>query len=498
MTRDRVIGALVALALLAGGWWYYTNTEWVTQSRWRPAKGEARDNPVYAFEQLLRHLGLQAEHHDRLDRLPPEGGRLILLSNEWALMPERAAELRAWVQRGGHLILTRPADWDDTPLEKWVPIIAVDVKKRPVPPAAASAASAGPSAAAAKAGAAAQDESTSDGLPTTSSSAKCEASGAASHSTAKDDAVQSPGGKPPNAPAQPGGAHTEADDGCSNDTAASDAASEDDQGAAEGDDDEGDGEADDEDDDLVRARATPPLFGSVDPVRTCSLFYESQRLVLTPGSTAQWTISTGAGSQGLRVAMGQGSVTVLNVNSQAFMNGSAQQCEHPLLLTSAIQAAPGATVWLYLNEKREALLPWLWHQGWIAIVMGLLALTAALWRHAVRFGPRVAPLPRLRRSISEQVRGLGAYLHREGADALLAAQQRALDDTAARHLPGYRRQTVPERVRLVAEATLLDRHDLASAMTARFCTRAELPPRLHLLETARRRLQDIHDERHST
>ena len=43
-----------------------------------------------------------------------------------------------------------------------------------------------------------------------------------------------------------------------------------------------------------------------------------------------------------------------------------------------LQAEAGATVWFYLSEKRQALLPWLWQEGWIAVVLGSLTLAAAL------------------------------------------------------------------------------------------------------------------------
>ncbi len=458
MMRDRLVGLLVVLVLLAGAAWTATHTEWVTDTRWRGAKGEARDNPVFAFEQLLRHLGMTARHRDTLTELPPEGGRLVLLSDEWALMPERSAELQAWVKRGGHLILTQPSDWAETPLASWVPITTIHHK-----------------------------------VPTIDAdSAQCKAPRAA-----------------PSSPASSGTTSTRADgvvihdedadgdeNGDENGDEVDDDADEDAGAADHSDADKGDEDGDEEDGrKVIKADAVPPLFGTVDRLRTCGLFYREDKLSVASGARSVWTLSTDQGEQALRLAVGQGSVTVMNLTHYDFSNDQVQACDHPLVLASAVQATPGATVWFYLNEQREPLLPWLWHQGWIAIVVAGLALAATLWRHAVRFGPRVAPAPRLRRSISEQVRGLGAYLQREGPDALLLAQQRALDDTAARHQPGYRRQTIPDRARWVADATGVDRHDLQAAMSARFCTRAELPGRLQVLETARRRLQAQHEMR---
>ncbi|MFO1250687.1 MAG: hypothetical protein U1E77_05970 [Inhella sp.] len=201
----------------------------------------------------------------------------------------------------------------------------------------------------------------------------------------------------------------------------------------------------------------------------------------------------------LRVPLGRGSVTALNSGTNLFHNEPALRCDNPLLLAAALQAEAGATAWIYLHEKRQALLPWLWQSGWIAILMGLLALAAALWRAAVRFGPLMAAAPRLRRSISEQVHGLGAYLHKEGREALLAAQQRALLEAAQRSLPGFARLSHAERAAALAAATGLAALELSTALSTRFCTRAQLPSLLLLLETARRRLAHrTSDERHPT
>ncbi|MFG6414472.1 DUF4350 domain-containing protein [Roseateles sp. DC23W] len=423
MTVRRLAWLLAAAALLLLGWWLTTETEWVDDERARPARGEARDNPVYAFEQLLRRLGMTVAHHEALATLPPPGARLLLLSHDWELVPGRAAQLRQWVEQGGHLVLTQPSDWDDTALKTWVPVSEVYVSKserqpRPVPE--------GPSA-----------------------------------PRARRPASQGP----------------------------------------------------------TELQSTPPLWDGTAWVAACHGFEREWFLRAQRGQAPVWTLAQVDGTrktqallaqqaealdavrpassrsapsepaaQAMRLPIGQGSVTVLNVNARIFHNAGALDCEHPLLLAAAVQAEPGAVAWIYLQEKREALLPWLWHGGWIAIVALLLALAAALWRAAVRFGPRLAPAPRLRRSISEQVRGLGAYLHGTGREALLAAQQRALVEQATRSLPRFARLPSAERARAIADATGLPALDLAAALTARFSTRAELAQRLQVLETARRRL----------
>ena len=391
MNRDRIIWLLAVIGIAAGVWWVVANTEWVDEESSRQAQGEARTNPVYAFEQLLRKLGGTVEHHEALQSLPPAKARLVLLSNDWEIVPGRSEQLHQWVLGGGHLVLLEGDDWDDTGLEDWVPVYSVEVPRKPEAPAS------GASDALAKA------------------RAKLEAGSGSMTSSS-------------------------------------------------------------------------PLFGADQTYKSCEFNSQGRRLVPKSGQEAAWAMGRSGGSDLLRMTVGQGSVTVLNTDSAAFYNRRALKCDNGLILAAAVQAEPGATTWVYLNEKREALIPWLWHTGWIAIVTGLLALAAALWRGAMRFGPRLAPPPRLRRSIAEQVRGLGAYLQREGREALLVAQQRALEEAAARHLPGYRRLTIPQRGNAIAAATGLNAEALTAVLQARTVTRAELPVRLELLETARRSL----------
>jgi len=400
MTRERLVWLLTLAGLALGGWWLSVNTEWVDEYSPRAALGEARDNPVYAFEQLLRRLGMQAEHHEALDAMPPPHARLVLLSSDWQLMPGRGEQLQRWVLGGGHLVLPQYTGWDDTPLAKWVPVESVHVK------------------------------------------------------TFKPAAEPRPAA--PAASAVPAKAR------------------------------------------VVRTDLTsvPPLWGDTEVVDGCHFLRGEDSLRPKPGNDPAWTLTHVRAqpdrpvTHALRMPIGQGSVTVLNAGNYFFYNSATLACDNALVLAAALQAEPGATAWIYLDEKREPLLPWLWHRGWIAIVAGLLALAAALWRAAVRFGPLRAAAPRLRRSISEQVRGLGAYLQGGGREALLAAQQRALGDVAARKLRRYARLPANERVRAIAAATGLAADELSTAMSARFCSRAELPQRLQLLETARRRLHE--------
>lgn len=412
MTSQRLVWLLAVVAMALGAWWVSTSTEWVDEDSPRAARGEARDNPLYAFEQLLRKLGMTVAHHEALDALPPPGARLVMLSGDWKLMPERAEQLHQWVQRGGHLVLTDEAGWTEGPLATWLPLRETGLR-RPVAPKASL-----PSAAAS--GAAAKRGVGRFGTP-----------------------VATPEKR-------------------------------------------------------ISLVSSPPLWDGTEKLAVCDWFSEYQTLQAKPRGGEVWTLKLAESTQSvqvMRVPLGQGSVTALAASGRMLHNPTVLGCGFPLLLAAVVQAEPGATAWIYLHEKREPLLAWLWQRGWIAIAIVALALAAALWRAAVRFGPRLAPAPRLRRSISEQVRGLGAYLHCSGHEALLVAQQRALNEIATRTLPRYARLPLAERARAIAEATGLPHDELSTALSMRFCTRAQLPQHLQVLEAARRRLHRTPDER---
>ncbi len=456
MNRERALWLVAVIVIALGALWLTQNTEWAERSIWRGAHGEAKTNPVYVAEQLLRQLGATAEHRDTLEQLPPPTARLVMLSDDWSVVPNRAEKLRNWVEHGGHLVLLTASTWRETPLDEWVPIKNEFVNEVPrsssraaAPPVPAAA----PSVPSAQRGQAAPEDDE-----------ECDEDCDDDSATDEDEADEEDAAPPPPAPsARPPVGGVTAASAAAPATAASQAAAA----------------------DMIRLSAW----------NQCSLFQPNLRVKITGNHRARWAVHQAPGTQGLRVDMGQGTVTVLNVAPRAFMDTQLLDCDHAVLLTSALQVEPGATVWFFLNEKREALMPWLWHHGWIAVVLGALALAAALWRRAVRFGPGLPVPPRLRRSIAEQVRGMGHYLYRHGSEALMLAQQRALESTAARRLVDYARHPLPERARRIAQATGVSEHDLLAALSAKFCTRAELPARLQILEQARRRLQTHQQER---
>lgn len=404
MTRERLAWVLAVLGLLLGAWWLAANTEWVDDSQPRAMRGEALRNPVYAAEQLLRQLGVKASHHESLQQLPPPGARLVLLSADWRLKPGSSERIKAWVEQGGHLVLTRSAGWDEGPMAAWLPLRA------------------------------------------------------ASHSPELDRMSEATREVLAQINLRAGGARQL----------------------------------------LVSA---PALWAGEERLSLCGYF--NQRLQPRPaaGAVPLWTLRPVAETDGvapepvvLRMAFGRGSVTALGGSRGWLDSGPLLRCDNPLLLAGLLQAQPGAEVWFYLHEEREALLPWLWQQAAGVLLLGLLALAAALWRATLRFGPLQAGALRPRRSVAEQVQGLAAFLNHGGREALLQAQQRALNDTARRRLPQWAclrqpaRRNARERAACIAQATGLPAEELVEALSVQYPSRPQLPRLLQLLETARRRL----------
>ncbi|MEO8248733.1 MAG: DUF4350 domain-containing protein [Burkholderiales bacterium] len=200
-----------------------------------------------------------------------------------------------------------------------------------------------------------------------------------------------------------------------------------------------------------------------------------------------WSMVGPKGAEMLRVPFGRGTVTVI-ADMDLLRNDDVLQGDNPLIVVAALQAVRGADLMFVAEESREPFMSWLWQRGWVAIMLALLALAAALWRAAVRFGPLAQPAAVGRRSIAEQVRGTAAFLRRHGGESLHAAQLRALSEAAARRLHRAKRTPI-EYARAIGTATGLDATALATALATRSRKSAALAADLKLLETARRRLE---------
>jgi len=207
------------------------------------------------------------------------------------------------------------------------------------------------------------------------------------------------------------------------------------------------------------------------------------------GAAVTWRVQSAAGNEALRVQVGRGTVTVVSPsllmrNAQVLRTGT----DHAALMASALQARPGAVVWIVAEEAREPFLRWIWQQAWIAVLLALAALAAWVWRSAVRFGPVGVVPPPERRSMVEQVTGTGAFLRHNGPAALHAAQVRALRDVARRRLPDFDRLGRADAAAAIAKATGLRAADLQQALQPPAAGAPLHTVNLELLELARRRL----------
>lgn len=238
--------------------------------------------------------------------------------------------------------------------------------------------------------------------------------------------------------------------------------------------------------DISEPANLPPTYADGNLFRVCA--YHSRRFQVAPDQpAASWWLGEPQGAEMLRLPMDKGSVTVIGP-WQVLDNTHLLRGDNALVATAALQLRRGAQVWFVAEESREALPLWLWRTAWPALLLGLAALAAALWRAGARFGPLAAPAHGHRRSMSEQVRGTAQFLQRHDSGALHAAQLRALDECAARRLRAGGPLRGAQRLRTLAAATALDESALDHAMRPGRRNPAQLAIDLALLESARRRL----------
>jgi hypothetical protein len=106
-----VLGCTIVIALFHACFEAYT---WTTSDG--PLPTAAQRNPYLAAQRLLEAVGLPVTVHERLDRmnaLPPTEATLLVLGQRTYMSEARAAELRDWVERGGHLVLQTWTLWND-------------------------------------------------------------------------------------------------------------------------------------------------------------------------------------------------------------------------------------------------------------------------------------------------------------------------------------------------------------------------------------------------
>lgn len=206
---------------------------------------------------------------------------------------------------------------------------------------------------------------------------------------------------------------------------------------------------------------------------------------------AAWSLRDEHGPQVLRIAVGRGSVTV--INAEPFFFRSFLKGDHARLFVAATQLARGDRVHFLTERSHPNLLALLWMYGAPALCLGLAWVLLALWRNGVRLGPPIPPPETTRRSLGEQIRGTGRFVLRFGSGAALKrAEVRALEEAAARRIPGYSALPEGERAREVARLTHIEPSTLLAAIGLPGGSKpAQLRNAVELLETARRRISEV-------
>ncbi len=208
---------------------------------------------------------------------------------------------------------------------------------------------------------------------------------------------------------------------------------------------------------------------------------------LTTRRNVMWALRDGSGIQAMRVAVGRGTVTV--INATPFRGQSLFHGDHGWLFTAATEMRRGDDVHFLSEDTHPSLLALLWLYGAPVVMLTLTLVALVLWRGGVRFGPLAPAADAARRSLVEQIRGTGQFILRHGGGhSLHAASVRALDEAAKRRVPIYASLSPDERASALARLTGLDREALAAAVQPVGVGRShELRNAIALLEAARRR-----------
>ncbi|MGN6529131.1 MAG: DUF4350 domain-containing protein [Burkholderiaceae bacterium] len=194
----------------------------------------------------------------------------------------------------------------------------------------------------------------------------------------------------------------------------------------------------------------------------------------------------------MEVAVGRGRVTAIGT-ALPFEGRGLLRDDNALVTAGMLHAGPGHAVWILEDASGSSFVAWLWRVARGPVLLAVVAVAAALWRLAVRFGPREMPPARARRSMGEQVRGMGEFILARDPAALHGAARHALDEVARGRIDGYASLDEDQRadalVALLPQAGRADAASLRAAMDA-----SPRPARAHwlaaieTLEQARRAL----------
>lgn len=148
MNRTHVITGVLVLVLIGLGLWWWKTFELKEVTRRLPLSGEARINPLYGMQTILRERGLkvQTQAQFRAEGLPAQPGLVVMSADLRSLSQSASEALLDWVEGGGQLLVALPAsDGGRAPLLGHFDLWTQDSRacidwKYPPPPAAQKAA----------------------------------------------------------------------------------------------------------------------------------------------------------------------------------------------------------------------------------------------------------------------------------------------------------------------------------------------------------------------
>ena len=107
------IGVIVAAALALTAFWVYTSFELYEHEIEVGLKDEARENPYLALGRFVEHYGASVRTFPVYTRPPPPGATLYFPAERVVLSARQNAELRAFAEAGGHLIVVTHTLWEE-------------------------------------------------------------------------------------------------------------------------------------------------------------------------------------------------------------------------------------------------------------------------------------------------------------------------------------------------------------------------------------------------
>jgi hypothetical protein len=225
--------------------------------------------------------------------------------------------------------------------------------------------------------------------------------------------------------------------------------------------------------------ATPTEFS------ICGVWFSTSLLSDKPTT---WALRDESGLQAVRVAVGRGSVTVINATPFRYQN--LFDGDHGRLLAAATELRRGDSVHFLSEGDSPTLLALVWRSGAPVVVFSLLAVALLMWRGAVRLGPLAMPAAAERRSLAEQIRGTGEFALRHGdGEALHAASVRALEEAARRRVSGYTGLSAKDRGAALERLSGINATDiLSAAYDPRSHSPQQLRTAIAVLEAARRHM----------